>query len=487
MNRNVKEFKINNFLSLRLEDGRTHIYVKNRRFQQCMYLLLNIPVNRVEDYDGMDSIDEIAENLDRSLEHTRDSTRHEMIAPEEEFVGHCSNLQVWTECEYDTRILHRNLALPLLKRLAEVKDPIATKKFKDEIALRYASGHPTVMTYLTNNGYLKYLDSEEIKCLLDDQNLPILEDITTQLNETLPLYSERNMVSRIKYFTKDIIRNFGTHNLPFVLFRIVKQISEEFRPKLVNFIYEQYKSKKNFPVVQYLNYHMKYIQDISFNTVSYDDKIVSLIEGHKLDLSHQKIEDITKVKGLEDEYQNIEDLDLSNNLIKKITGLENFSNLKSLNLNNNQISRIEGLKGLNFLDLSGNRNIEYISESINELYLLNTLKLHYCGLKRFSENTSKFFWSDQNYRFFLDYSEEDLYYYEKTHKGKASSHDQLYKNFVKWRLKIKSLMKEYKFSYEDIRRFEGSNDLIAIRSGRITRSFKKFLFDKNQTKITLFL
>ena len=51
------------------------------------------------------------------------------------------NLQVWAEMNYDTRILHRNLAFPLLKKLAQVGDPIAKKALKDEIAKRFLSGN----------------------------------------------------------------------------------------------------------------------------------------------------------------------------------------------------------------------------------------------------------------------------------------------------------------------------------------------------------
>ena len=128
----VKEFKINDYLKLKLEQGRTNIYVKNRQFRQCMFLLLNIPIDRVRDYDMIDSIDEAAEKLDGSME--RDHRVRIQITPEEEFMGHCSNIQAWADNEYDTRILHRNLAFPLLKRLTDVGDPIALRKFKEEIA-----------------------------------------------------------------------------------------------------------------------------------------------------------------------------------------------------------------------------------------------------------------------------------------------------------------------------------------------------------------
>ena len=128
LNTNSKEFVINQYLKLKLEQRRTIIYVNNQPFRQCMYLLLNIPVDRIEDYDEIDSIDEAAEKLDRSME--RGHGVGNRISPKEEFMGHCSNLQAWVENGYDTRILHRNLAFPLLKRLTAVGDPLAKKVFK---------------------------------------------------------------------------------------------------------------------------------------------------------------------------------------------------------------------------------------------------------------------------------------------------------------------------------------------------------------------
>ncbi|MDX1799189.1 MAG: hypothetical protein R3255_11115, partial [Candidatus Lokiarchaeia archaeon] len=164
---NVKEFKINDYLKLKLEGGQTHIYVKGRRFQQCMYLLLNIPVDRIEEYDEIDSIDEAAEKLDRSMEGNQNHIAGR-ITPEEEFQGHCSNIQVWAENGYDTRILHRNLAFPLLKRLSEVGDPMAKRVFSEEIAIRLGSKHPTVIQFLTQNGYLRYLNHDEFESIFED-------------------------------------------------------------------------------------------------------------------------------------------------------------------------------------------------------------------------------------------------------------------------------------------------------------------------------
>ncbi|MFW9947685.1 MAG: hypothetical protein ACFFDX_12745, partial [Candidatus Odinarchaeota archaeon] len=156
-------FKINNYLSLKLEHSRTNIYVKGRLFNQCKYLLLNIPTSRMREYDNIRSIDEAADQLDRSLEGNHNSYSYfRRITPETEFWGHCSNMQAWAENGYDTRLLHRNLAFPLLKALADAGDPQARKVFKEQIALRIVSGYPAVVEFLSQQGYLSYLTKNEL-------------------------------------------------------------------------------------------------------------------------------------------------------------------------------------------------------------------------------------------------------------------------------------------------------------------------------------
>lgn len=169
-----REFRINRFLSIRLENGITNIYVGGRLFNQCKYLLLNIPRGRVKEFDEIESIDEAAEKLNSSMEGTG---RYKLgILPETEFWGHCSNLQAWYENDYDTRILHRNLSFPLLKALAKAGDTLAKKVFKDEIALRLENGYHSVVIYLINEGYLNYLSQEELETILE--NPKFLENLS---------------------------------------------------------------------------------------------------------------------------------------------------------------------------------------------------------------------------------------------------------------------------------------------------------------------
>ena len=507
---NVREFKINDFLSLKLQNNRTHIYVKNRIFTQCMYLLLNIPVDRIRDYDIIDSIDEAAEILDRSLEGSRSP---HLITPEEEFVGHCSNIQVWAENDYDTRILHRNLAFPLLKRLSDVGDPIAKKKFKEEIALRYSSGHSTVIMFLSQNGYLKYLSSEELECLLDDNKLPILGEISTSFKRILDSVEDTDLDKYIQRTTRSLKNNLGIHNVPFVISYILKDFSESHRKKLVRSVFNCLKTEKNFPLINYLNNNLKYLEEIALDTVKYDNRIIGLMHDQVLNLRDQNIEDINQIEDLDNRYKEIRNLDLSNNNIKDLDGIENFTNLRTLNMNNNKIKSIKNIEKLNELrsvsfrnnniseinqnikcltkleqlDLSGNTKIAKIHGFMNEMESLTVLKLANCSIKEFPEEVARFFWSEQNYRYFSDYSQDDVSYYESTHREMASSNNQLYKKFVNWLFKFKPAMLELEVTYRDIVRFERSTSKRAIRNWKATKDFKKWLFNKKQTSITAFL
>ena len=192
----ITEFKINKFLKLRLEHTRTNIYVGGRIFKQCKFLLLEIPVDSIMNYDEIDSIDEAAKRLDRSMELGRKRKYH--ISPDIEFWGHCSNLQVWYENNYDTRILHSNLAFPLLKALEKAGDPLAKKVFKEEIALRFVSGYPSVIQYLLNEKYLNYLSKEEKKTLMEDpQFIKNVREWYTEV-EDIPNWLSKKIKKKLK-------------------------------------------------------------------------------------------------------------------------------------------------------------------------------------------------------------------------------------------------------------------------------------------------
>jgi len=191
----MQEFQVNDYLSLRLEDEDTIIYVGGERFRQCKYLLLNIRIDEIQSLEEFESIDEASERLDKSQEYS-DLKKIE-IPPETEFWGHCSNLQTWYENNYNTKIIHMSLAFPLLKRLCELKDHVALRVFKEEIGRRFLTGIPRVVIYLIEENYLEYLNTEELDLLLKE-----LKERSEQIfSFILP------MLMKHKYIFQDYTRN----------------------------------------------------------------------------------------------------------------------------------------------------------------------------------------------------------------------------------------------------------------------------------------
>ncbi|MFX1344113.1 MAG: hypothetical protein ACFFBC_00280 [Promethearchaeota archaeon] len=159
-----KVFKVNEMISLKLEDNKTNIYVNGKRFVQCKFILLNLDKNDSSISD-VDNIDDAVENYGFHV------GKDYIIDPEVIFWAHCSNLQAWAENDYDTRILHSNISFPLLRRLAISGDPKAIKVLRDEILDRYYNGNETTRQFLMKEGFLSYLTPEQISDIIKIQLL----------------------------------------------------------------------------------------------------------------------------------------------------------------------------------------------------------------------------------------------------------------------------------------------------------------------------
>lgn len=222
----LQEFKINEFITLKLIGSNSVIFIKDRPFKTCKYLLLNIPVKKIKSLDKIDSIDEAAEILNRSMEFPREPF-HFVIPPETEFWGHCSNLQVWYENNYDTRILHRGLAFPLLKSLTEAGDSKAKEVIKEEIATRFCSGYFNVMVYLVEEDYLYLLNRTEQETIA--YSLGFNKDFFEESKDTVikRLRKFRN-IPQINEGLNGYLSNFRLQFMMYPLIRsLIIELSEE--------------------------------------------------------------------------------------------------------------------------------------------------------------------------------------------------------------------------------------------------------------------
>lgn len=155
--------KISPHIELRFENNQTDLSIDEEYVETCWDVKLNIPLKNVRDYDYINSIDDISDLVNNS------DSKNEgyILSPEEKFWGHCSNIQAWVENDYDTRVLHSNIAFPLLKRLNIIGDSKAKKVFKKEIVERFLSGEKIVIIFLLENSYLDYLTEFEKKELIE--------------------------------------------------------------------------------------------------------------------------------------------------------------------------------------------------------------------------------------------------------------------------------------------------------------------------------
>jgi hypothetical protein len=390
----MQEYKINQFLSLRLNYDRTCIYVKNEFFRQCKSLLLSIPVSRISQLDDIESLDEAIESLGKILEDDLKNARN--ISPETEFWGHCSNLQVWAENEYNTNLLNYNLAFPLLKKLSEEGDKIAQKVFKEEIAKKIQSQYLPVIEYLVMEGYFKYLDQYEIEALGNSiqsveisgktfyafsgvldlsymsqrgfKNYFILRAMheikgLEELRDLKVLKLQGNEISEIANLEPLIdIKRLDLEDNKITLIKGLKLLTNL---KELNLSHNNITEIKNLEQLTHLN-HL----DLSHNNITEIKNLEQLTHLNHLDLSHNNI---TEIKNLE-KLSNLKLLDLEGNIISKIQNLNTLINLEDLNLIDNRYVKIEGLENLKNLkylkidllgsSLEGLQNLDCIKEII---------------------------------------------------------------------------------------------------------------------------
>jgi len=88
----MKEFRINQCITLKLGEEiiderrdlrktRTNIYIKGKKFQQCSFLLIDIPIEKITLINEITSIDEAEEKLGTSLEENNENSFRYKIPP----------------------------------------------------------------------------------------------------------------------------------------------------------------------------------------------------------------------------------------------------------------------------------------------------------------------------------------------------------------------------------------------------------------------
>jgi len=266
------------------------------------------------------------------------------ITPETEFMVHCSNLQVWAEHEYDTRLIHSDLAFPLLKKLADVGEPTALKKFKEEIGVRFFSGVNSVRDFLEMEGYLEYLSREEIKSFIDSG-----VDVIDELEELLG-----------KDFT---ISTNSLGNAPTILIKGGKIIGLDLSHQKLKEIPDCVQRLDHLEILDMVGNVIEGLPDwigkltslkkiiaVANKIKTVPESIGQLTSLQFLDLSISEIEELPNSIG---NLKSLKELLLYSNKIKELPDtIGNLSNLEQISLNENPLislpKSIENLKKLRF-------------------------------------------------------------------------------------------------------------------------------------------
>ena len=162
MTKNNTIYTINEDITLKLEGRRTNIYIRGEKFNHCKYLLINLEPKEIPEYDDFESMDEVFKFYSKKNEWNK-----RVLEPEQEFIGHCSNLQVWVENDYNVNILHTKLSFPLLTRLSYLGDKKATIVLKEVIAERLLSKNKNTVIFFLETDYLHLFEIEELEFLFE--------------------------------------------------------------------------------------------------------------------------------------------------------------------------------------------------------------------------------------------------------------------------------------------------------------------------------
>ena len=429
----MEEFKINDYLMLRLEGDKTVIYVSGAEFMLCKLLLLNIQTTETSLTDQIESIDDAVEHLEENKVVQYKANLD--IPHEEEFWAHCSNLEVWEKYDYDTRLIHKSLAFPLLKALVEAGDIKAKRVFKEEIALRAESGDLKVVLYLLEERYFKYLDKEELSFLLYDSNAKLKKNIEAGLigdesqkklalltlkelaelgdesarRRSIEEFQKKLKETELNEYTLIVNREYYEYlDRKTMAFTLLEENDANALLKMDTIIYErwlEFKLEKGwgeFYRKEYFNLNPSYtwgepgeerepcsflvgnrqIIDLELSDVGYlvfkvfPKPILKLTTLQRLDLSYNKISKIPegisslkKLKVLKLFFNNI------TTLPKSIGRLES---LEELDLHSNRIENlpksITNLKALKILELTNN-NLKLLPDGIENLKSLENVSL----------------------------------------------------------------------------------------------------------------
>jgi len=320
-------FRINEYLELRLENKKTLIYVNGEQYIHCKKLIITEEMLNREQSEDMKSIDDLLE-----YEETENFGNFISISPEEEFWGHCSNLQAWYENDYRTEYLDSRIAFPLLKKLSACKDALAEKVFKQEIGKKFESGTIQTVNYLIENKYHHYLEKEELMPFLlkEYKEIDLLNDLEGEIGFELKLKSEFDPVERNSFLVQNqnvigLDLDLNITEIPQSVFKLanLKHLIISGDGKISNI--QGLKSLKKIKTLRIYRLRLDYLGDV----------LIHLKDLQELELFNVGLKELPQNIG---HSKSLRILSCPFNKIKKIPkSINELDNLKILDLSSNDI------------------------------------------------------------------------------------------------------------------------------------------------------
>ena len=387
------EFQINDLIKLKLEDGITNFYVKGELFKLCKHVTFKREVEILEDLSEFESIDELIdktldEDIMEDIEYYMDpNERSRKVSPAEEFWVHCSNLQVWKENNYNSLLLHKNLAFPLLKRLTEVGDAVAKKMFQEEIVKRLERGYHPVIEYLQSEGFTEYLNRDNLfSILLNYKEYEAVHKLFDGKIEEIVWYYGFDHELLLEYyniliFNKSVVGlNLSNKNLK----DVPKEI--ECLPALI-YLNLDYNKLKTLPRIIGDFKDLKELRAGNNKFEEIPDEISKLTHLEHLFLDSNNLKTIPKSIG---ELKSLKILYLDGNYIEELPeSIGKLKNLKNIGLMCNCLNRlpysVRELESLRRLDVRSNK-LHKLNEEI--LNIKNLEEIHIDEYLK-SEETTK--------------------------------------------------------------------------------------------------
>jgi len=212
----LKECKINEYITVKLHEDAPAVYIRNRQYKIQNFKYLDVSIDEVKSSYNLDSIDGATDKIDEKekkgntplhwaafgghkevvelllsradkIDEKDKEERRKYVSrpfiPEYWYEKLCDNLKIWAKNDYDTKLIYGPYAFQLLRKLEIASDPIAIKVLKLEIIKRLTGDNLSIVDFLLSENYTRiYLNSDDLGQIYLNKNSGLLNTLISSKN-----------------------------------------------------------------------------------------------------------------------------------------------------------------------------------------------------------------------------------------------------------------------------------------------------------------